>query len=249
MVTQELYIRNATDTEARGPFTIQQLADLGEAGQVTAETFVYDAGTEQWVTIGSNAELLALVFPPKKKLGLKAKEIKTLNKEDDTAKPITVNDMLDAAEGRTDDTKDKADPQEAMMQAAKIGMIGAVVTLVAAAASTVLPGSEALTSFDSDKLLAHPLALLGALDLILAVLLGLGMSMLYPFIRFRAALGLGIGGFMLYAQNQPTALTALAVGSVGLYLCTVFVSRLAVIIAAAAGVGGFGYLAWLSLAG
>ncbi len=249
MVTQELYIRNATDTEARGPFTIQQLADLGEAGQVTAETFVYDAGTEQWVTIGSNAELLAAVFPPKKKLGLKAKEIKTLNKEDDKAKPITVNDMLDAAEGRTDDTKDKADPQAAMMLAAKIGMIGAVASLVAAAAATVLPGSEALTSFESDKLLAHPLALLGALDLVLAVLLGLGMSVLYPFIRFRAALGLGVGGFMLYAQNQPTALTALAVGSAGLYLCTVFVSRLPVIVAAAAGVGGFGYLAWMSLAG
>jgi hypothetical protein len=249
MGTQELYIRNATDTEARGPFTVQQLVDLAEAGQVTAETFVYDATAEQWVTIGSNAELLATVFPPKKKLGLKAKEIKTLNKEDEKAKPITVTDMLDAAHGRTDDTKDKADPQDAMMLAAKIGMIGAVASLVAAAASTLLPGADALMSFDADKLLAHPLALLGALDLVLAVLLGLGMSVLYPFIRFRAALGLGLGGFMLYAQSQPTALTALAVGSAGLYLCTVFVSRLPAILAAAAGVGGFGYLAWSTLAG
>ncbi len=249
MVTQELYIRNATDTEARGPFTIKQLTDLAEAGQVTAETFVYDAGAEQWVTIGSNAELLAVVFPPKKVLTLKAKEIKTLNKEDDKAKPITVNDMLDAAEGRTDDTKDKADPQDAMMLAAKIGMIGAVASLVAAAAANILPGTDALLSLDGDKLLAHPLVLLGAADLVFAVLLGLGMSALYPVIRFRAALGLGVGGFMLYAQQQPTALTALAVGSVGLYLCTVFVSRLPAILAAAAGVGGFGFLAWTVLAG
>ncbi len=35
---QELYIRNPTDTEARGPFTAQQVADLAEAGQVTPET-------------------------------------------------------------------------------------------------------------------------------------------------------------------------------------------------------------------
>ena len=28
MATQEIYIRNATETEARGPFTAQQVADL-----------------------------------------------------------------------------------------------------------------------------------------------------------------------------------------------------------------------------
>src|SRR5688572_24475771 len=98
MVTQELYIRNATETEARGPFNVQQVADLAEAGQVTADTLVYDANTEQWVAINSNPELMAVVFPAKKKYVLKDKEIKSLNKQDDAVKPITVNDMLDAAE-------------------------------------------------------------------------------------------------------------------------------------------------------
>jgi hypothetical protein len=244
MATQELYIRNATETEARGPFTVQQVADLAEAGQVTAETLVYDAGTEQWIAIGANAELLQAVFPEKKKLGLKAKEIKTLNKPDDDAKPITVNDMLDAAEGRTDDTRGKADPEVAMARAAKVGLVGALAILVLAAAGEALSGTDALIAMSGEKLLQKPLVLLGVLDLGLAVLLGLGMTTIYPFIRFRAALGLGIVGFMLFAQGQTVPLLALVAGSVGLYLSTVFVSLIPVIAAVAIGAGGMGFLSW-----
>lgn len=248
MATQELYIRNPTDTEARGPFTSQQLADLGEAGQVTPETLTYDATTEQWVALSSNPDLMAVVFPTKKKHTLKKPEIKTLNKPDDGAKPITVNDMLDAAEGRTVDTKGKADPEVAMMRAAKIGMIGGIATLGIAAVAEVLPGSEALVSMDPAKLIQHPLALLGVVDFALGVLLVLGMTSLYPFVRFRAALGLGLMGFMFYAQGASMPLLAAVAGSVGLYLCTVFVSMFPVILAVATGVGGMGWLAWLQLA-
>lgn len=249
MATQELYIRNATETEARGPFNTQQVADLAEAGQVTADTLIYDATTEQWVALNSNAELMAQIFPEKKKLSLKAKEIKTLNKSDDSAKPITVNDMLDAAEGRTDDTKGKSDPQIAMMRAAKVGMIGAIVTLVAAAAAEILPATEALMSMDGAKLLAQPLCILGVIDLAFAALLGLGMTTLYPLVRFRAALGLGLMGFIFYAQGMTMPLLAAAVGSLGLYLCTVFVSMVPALVAVLAGVGGMGYLAWLMISG
>lgn len=245
MATQELYIRNATETEARGPFTPQQIADLAEAGQVTAETLIYDAATEQWVALNTNAELMAVVFPEKKKLALKAKEIKTLNKEDAGAKPITVADMLDAAEGRSSDTKDKSDPQIAMMRAAKVGMIGGIVTLVAAAAAEILPSTDALMSMEGAKLLANPLAILGVIDIGFAVLLGLGMTTLYPLIRFRAAGGLGLMGFIFYAQGLPMPMFAAIAGSAGLYLCTVFVNLIPVIVAAAAGVGGMGFLAWL----
>ena len=129
MATQEIYIRNQTDTEARGPFNVEQISSLAEAGQVTAETLVYDSTTEQWVALSANPELMAAAFPEKKRLSLKAKEIKTLNKPDENAKAITVNDMLAAAEGRTDDTKGKSDPEIAMMRAAKVGLIGATVTL------------------------------------------------------------------------------------------------------------------------
>lgn len=247
MAMQEIYIRNATETEARGPFTAQQVADLAEAGQVTQETLIYDASSEQWVELKANAELLAIVFPEKKKLVLKAKEIKTLNKPDDTAKPISVNDMLAAAEGRTDETSDKRNPEIAMARAAKIGMYGALVALLLAAAGEALPAVDALTSMDPEKLLAQPLAILGVIDLFLAVLLGLGMVTIYPLVRFRAALGLGMIGFMFFAQDLPMPLIQVVVGSVGLYLCTVVVSVIPAIIGAVMGIGGMGTLAWYFL--
>ncbi len=244
MATQEIYIRNATDTEARGPYGPEQLTSLADTGGITAETLIYDATTEQWVTLGSNAELMAIVFPEKKKLSLKAKEIKTLNKEDPNAKAITVDDMLAAAEGRTDDTADKKDPEIAMMRAAKVGMWAIILTFVVSAAGEILPGVDALMSMETDQLIAHPLVLLGAVDVVLAVLLGLGMVTLYPFVRFRAALGFGLLGFMFYVQGQHVGLIEIAVASGGLYLCTIFVNLLPVIVAAAASILGAAAVAW-----
>ena len=243
----EIYIRNSNETEARGPFNVDQVSSLADAGQVTAETLVYDPTTEQWVALGDNANLMAAVFPEKKKLILKAKEIKTLNQREENAKAITVNDMLAAAEGRTEDTLGKADPQIAMMRAAKIGMLGATLALLAAAAGEILPGTEALMSMDPAKLIAQPLVLLGVLDIILTVLLALGMASLYPLVRFRAALGLGLLGFMFYSQGMNMLLLHVAVGSVGLYLCTVVVSVIPAILVAAAGIAGMGTLSWYFL--
>ena len=241
---QEIYIRNATEIEARGPFSAQQIADLAEAGQVTFETFIYDGATEQWVALNTNAELMSVVFPKKKNLVLKAKEIKILNKLDANAKAITVDDILAAAEGRTDDTKGKFDPEIDMMKAAKIGMYGALATLVAAAAAEILPSTEALTSIDPMKILANPFVILGLGDVFLAVMLGLGAVSLYPVVRFRAALGFGLMGFTFYAEGLSVPLLELTAGMAGLYLCTVIVSVVPVVVAAAAGVGGMGALAW-----
>ena len=247
MATQEIYIRNATDTEARGPFNAQQVADLAEAGQVSAETLIYDAGSEQWVALSTNAELMAIVFPEKKKLVLKAKEIKTLNKPDENAKEISVHDMLAAAEGRTSETSDKRDPEIAMARAARIGLWGALITLVVAAAGEALPATDAIISMDATKLIAQPFAILGVVDVLLAVLLALGMVTIYPLVRFRAALGFGMMGFIFYAQGLHVPLVQAAVGCAGLYLCTVFVSMIPVLAAAVAGLAGMGTLAWYFL--
>ncbi len=248
MSTQELYIRNATETEARGPFNVEQVSDLADAGHVSPETLIYDATTEQWVALNSNAELMAAVFPEKRKLTLKPKAIQTLNQVDAAVKPITVNDMLDAAEGLTDDTRSKANPETAMMRAARVGLIAAIASLVLAAAAGILPHSEALMSMEPAKLLANPLVILGVVDLALAVLLALGMTVLYPVIRFRAALGFGLLGFMFYAQGMPVLLAAALAGSAGLYLCTLVVSPAPALLAAAAAIGGMGLLAWRLLA-
>jgi hypothetical protein len=244
MATQELYIRNATDTEAKGPYGIQQLTSLAEAGQITPDTLVYDATTEQWAALNTQAELMAQVFPEKKKLGLKAKEFKALNKPDEGVKPIDVNDMLAAAEGRTDDTADKKDPEIAMMRAARIGTWSAIVALLASAAGEVLPSVDLITAGDVAKVLAQPLVLFGAFDVFLVVMLGLGMVSLYPFVRFRAALGFGYLAFISYVQGDHFTVLLAGIGAAGLYLCTIFTSLLPAIVAGAAAVGGMGMLAW-----
>jgi len=244
MATQEIYIRNATDTEAKGPYGMDQLASLGESGQVTPETLIYDAATEQWVALGSQAELMAVIFPEKKKLALKAKEFKALNKPDEGAKPISVDDMLAAAEGRTADTADKRNPEDAMLRAARVGTWSAIAALVIAAAGEVLPSVDIVTSGDLGRVLAQPLVLFGALDVFLAVMLGLGVVSLYPFVRFRAAMGFGYLAFIFYVQGDHLPLVFAGLGAAGLYLCTVFVSMLPVIAAGGAAVAGMGLLAW-----
>ena len=247
MATQEIYLRNATDTEARGPFDLEQLSSLADAGQVTAETLIYDAVAEQWLALGTNAELMAAVFPEKRKLSLKAKEIKTLNNPDENARAITVDDMLAAAEGRTDDTSDKKDPEIAMMRAAKVGMWCLIATLVISAAGAILPNTGAILSGEPGRIFAQPIILLGFLDVGLAIMLGLGMVSLYPFVRFRAALGLGFLGFGFFAHGLPLPVTLVALGAAGLYLCTVFVRMLPVLLSAGAALGGYGALTWYLL--
>ena len=73
MATQEFYIRSASETEARGPFTQEHLLSLSENGQITKETLFYDANSEQWVRIGDNTELTELIFPERKALKLKTR--------------------------------------------------------------------------------------------------------------------------------------------------------------------------------
>lgn len=248
MATQEFYIRNATETEARGPFTHEHLVSLAETGQITKETLYYDAAKEQWVALSENAELVAIAFPEKAALKLKAKtKLKTLNVTDDTAATISVDDMLAAAEGRTADTQDKLDPAIARERAAAIGLWSAIAILVIAAAALALPAIDVLVSPTLGTLLQQPLALLGLLDLFLALMLMLQVTTAYPFVRFSATLGIGLVGFLLWIQGQTMPLMAFVVGSAGLYFCTVFVNFVGIGLAAGLGLAGMAGYAFFSL--
>lgn len=245
MAPTELYIRNPSDAEARGPFSLQQVTDLAEAGQVNHETLVHDAATGDWKPISALPELAKAVFPEKKKLSLKPKEVKTLNRLEDAAKPIDVNEMLDAAQGRTEDTKDKMARQKGMELAVRIGGIAAPLTLLVAAAAEAIPSLPALMSLDTAKIMARPVVFLAVADVILALLLWLGLTSLYPLVRFRAALGLGILGFIAHAHGATAQLVAVAAGSAGLFFSTLALAVVPAVLAATAGIGGMGLLAWL----
>jgi len=94
------------------------------------------------------------------------------------------------------------------------------------------------------KFLAHPFIVFGAMDVVLAVLLGLGVVSVYPFVRFRAALGFGFLAFYFFGQGLHAPMALAAAGCAGLYFCTIFVNMVPVIIAAAAGVLGMAALSW-----
>jgi hypothetical protein len=247
MATQEFYIREVSETEARGPFNLEQLVSLAETGQVTVETLWYDPTVEDWSLIGANDELKTAIFPEKRKLRMKVKETVSQPKQLDSLAPITVEDMLAGAEGRTADTKDKIDPGIMQAHAARIGMWSAVACLVLAAAGEILPAADAIAAMDLNKLMSQPLVLLGAADLFVATMLGLGVVQFYPVVRFRAALGLGLFGFAFYAQGLAMPLMAEAAGAVGLYLATLWVNMLPVLVVCALGVLGSAATAYFLL--
>jgi len=245
MATQEFYIRSASETEARGPFSVEQLVSLAETGQVTPETLYYDASAEKWIVIGENTEVHALVFPEKKKLTIKKDpQVATLNKESDTRSPISVHDMLAAAEGKTEDTKDKGAIVVMAHRCAKAGLWGCILMLIMAAAAEILPSIDVLTKFTTAGLLQAPLVILGVIDVFLAIMLLLGVVSLYPFIRFRAMLGLGFLGFVFWTRGEHQLLLVTLAGSLGLYISTVFMSYVPIAIGLLLGLGGMGGLAY-----
>lgn len=238
MATQEYYIREASENEARGPFNLEQLISLAETGQVTVETLWYDAALEDWTAIGATEDLKSSLFPEKRKLRMKVKEVTGPARRSDLLAPITVQEMLAGAEGRTAETRDKKDPAILQAHAARLGMWSALICLVLAAAGELLPSADAIQAMDLDKILDQPLVFLGAIDLFIATMLGLGVVAFYPFVRFRAAVGLGLLGFVYYTQGANMPLIAAVGGSAGLYMTTVCVNMFPVIVVSLLGIAG-----------
>lgn len=247
----EYYIRGLNDTEARGPFSMEQLRSLTEssdpAKNVTQETYFYDATSEQWLQIGTHDQLRTALWPEKRKMGFKQKEFKAVNEEkSDSAPAITVQDFLAAAEGKTDETKGKKDKSEQMMKAAQLGTRAAAIISILSAIALILPSIDLLIAMDMAKLADKPFVYLGIVDAVIGLLLLLGVIQIYPFVRFRAVFGLGFLGFLFMTQGQLTPMIAVAAGSTGLYFCTIFLSYIPLAVAALVGLGGMAMLATLA---
>lgn len=247
----EYYVRGLNDTEARGPFSMEQLRSLTESNDptknITQETYFYDAATEQWLQIGTHTELKAALWPEKRKMGFKQKEFKAINEEKtDSAPAITVQQFLAAAEGKTDETKGKKDKGDQMMKAAQWGTRSAAVISLLSAVALILPSIDPLLALDFVKLADKPFVYLGLVDAVIGLLLLLGVITIYPFVRFRAVFGLGFLGFLFMTQGQLTPMIAVAAGSTGLYFCTIFLSYIPLAVAALVGLGGMAMLATLA---
>ena len=244
---QEYYIRQEGDEDSRGPFTLDQLASLVEAGQVSRQTFYYDSISEKWVEIQSNPELVAALFPTKKKLTMKPKEnvpsVNTPKKEDE--KPITVEEMLAAAEGETAETRGKRDLTPRRAMAARWGMRSLATMFLISAAGMLVLHMDTVLALDAIAIVTNPFILIGLADLLLGLLLFLEITSLYTVVRFRAALGLGFFGFLFWADGNLLPIAALAVGSVSAFVTTLTVNLGSVITFSVLGLAGMGAFAYL----
>lgn len=246
MDTQEFYIRQASDNEARGPYNLEQLISLSEIGSVTHDTLFYDAGREKWTPIGENTDLKRSIFPEKTKLSIKAKSDHTwLNQTPKDSTPeITIEGMMDSAEGRSDDTKHKASRNIKDAQNAAFGMYAIIAMLAISSAAEILPGVDVIMSLSITRLMEQPLIILGALDLFFAFFIYLGAVEIYPVIRMRAAGGIGLFGLIFFLQAHYGLMLAAIAGSIGLYLTTVFLAPKRARVSYVTGLIGLGCVAW-----
>jgi hypothetical protein len=252
---QEFYIRQSEDADARGPFSIEQLSSLAETGQVNLETAYYDVDKEEWLPIGGNESLRTLLFPEKKKLRLKPKEVvQTLNPTDSTDSseppplPITVTDMLAGAEGKDGAAKNKLGSLErARTLAAQLGLqLGSLLLLIHA---VVLWSAERVTLLEGQfsELFTRPLFYAGLLDLCLGIVLYLGVSEAYAFVRIRAAAMLGFLTIALAPFGHPLLLPLAAVAAAASFTLTWLTRKGWVIAVGVIGVLSVLGLGWLLL--
>lgn len=264
-MAEEYYVRSPESDAARGPYDIDKLQTLGEAGQITRETFYYDDHLESWVAIGSNEALAEQVFPAKKKLQLRSdggNPAKTSLKDaDDQRDSVKVEEMLAAAEGDTEETRHLKEQVRWQERAASIAIPALATICFVSALAFIYPSLELvrlILANDPDaiaSIIRHPLLILGVLDLILGICLLLSATEIYPVLRFRAMLGAGFFGFVFWSQyvlgdGQAILIAAsvLAYG-IGTYVCTLTLNFKVMAAAALAGICGvLGYAYFTTLA-
>lgn len=255
-MTEEYYIRSPDAETARGPYDVEKLVTLAEAGQVSQETLYYDDDLQAWVAIGANAELRDKVFPARKSLQLRKRESggESDRDEDEDRPEVSVSEMLAAAEGTTEETRYVKERELWAQRTAAFSAPALGVLLLASAATFIYPSwqtVEGLWAGEADiaaLVLQQPHILLGAFDLVVGVLILLAATEVYPLIRFRAMLGGGYLSVLYLADfvhgdvNGLYLAASSALFGIGVFIGTLTLNfRLMIfsIAAAAAGIVGF----------
>ncbi|OAM90638.1 DUF4339 domain-containing protein [Termitidicoccus mucosus] len=232
----EFYIRSASDDEARGPFTFDQLAQLAVRGQLTRDMLYYEAESEQWVAIGGNTAISSRLFsraaasppPGARQRADKDDEAGTSSGDGNAAAPASL----------------AASPSLPRRPACIALLLAGALALVLP--FFITPAAPADSASGIAKILTHPFVLLGAIDLVLAfAVLAAGVSSsLGKIIRLRAAVGLGFLGSLFWLQEQPAALGAALLAAAGLWFATFAATRRGLAFAATAGLAGIVFLAY-----
>ena len=260
-MAEEYFIRGPEEETARGPYGIDELLTLAEAGQITPEHYYFDPRMESWALIQSNEPLKEMIFPEKKRLTLRKKtdeEIASLNTEDEQTEAVKVDEMLAAAEGNTEETKYIRKKRQWQERTAALSVPTLGMMLLISALSVLYPSWNIVNGILNEQegawqlLFQQPVVLLGGLDLIMGVFLFLNATEIFPLIRFRAMLGAGffcVIFFSNYLNGDPQGawmcLSNLAFG-VGLYVCTLTLNFSLMATSAAIGIAGALGIAWYS---
>lgn len=249
---REYFIREADSEEAKGPYDPGRLADLLEAGKISGDTLYFNEDNEEWLPIKDNEALFQLLFPEKKKYTLKEKSVdNALNRDSAEGVPVRIEDMLAAAEGKTEETEHLVRSEKLRGRAAGLCLpILAVITLLSAA-SVLLPEfsfiSEVLEEKNYASILSRPMILLGLFDLFLFICCVLAATDAFPLIRFRFMLGLGYFGYAgwSWGENHPTM--AVIAGCIGAFVCTLTLNFPLMVLCGILGIGGMGAYAFFSI--
>lgn len=218
-MSTEYFIRHPDSEEATGPYSIEKLLTLAEAGKVTEQTLYYDEAMASWVLIAANDDLKAQVFPQKKRLSLRSKAQSSSPVEEDEDEyseedPNAIESVIAAAEGTSKETRYLKELQKWRIRTAAFSPPLIAVILLGSAASLIWPSLETVQTVLDDNsqwplLLQKPYLILGAFDLLAAVAVFLRATEIYPFVRFRALFG---SGFMVslylssHLNGDPTSL-------------------------------------------
>ena len=252
----DYYIRTPEQDESRGPFNIPKLLTLAEAGQVTENTLYYDEEKEEWIPIALNEELKAQVFPKSESLKLRlgtSGQDGTSSQEgaDEDGEEINVEKLLKAAEADTEETRHLKRSQKSFERAVALASLTLGLMMILSAISFLIPHLDAIQGAVNEgtytNLFNYPFLLVGVFDLIMAVLLLLSVTEVYPVIRGRSMLGFGFGVYLGWALGDPLIMLAFGLGGAGVFLATISQRLSLMILAIAMGVGGNGALAFLAI--
>tara|TARA_B110000037_G_C17047303_1_gene476230 strand:+ start:36 stop:917 length:882 start_codon:yes stop_codon:yes gene_type:complete len=163
-------------------------------------------------------------------------------------KPLTVSDMLAQAEGREREDAKGQTPTEIKATAAYAGMIATTLLLFLSALSLGYLDIETLKTADIVVLFRSPYIIAAVVDVVLGLLLLLQVTLLYPLVRFRAALGFGFFTILYFSTQEFLLLASNILIMIALYLCTAVINKskaLVFFITGLIGAAGYAYVLFL----
>jgi hypothetical protein len=251
----DYYIRTPDHEESRGPFDTSQLLTLAEASQISENTLYYDESKEEWIPIGLNQQIKAEVFPKNESLTLKINppEEASTRVEHNTAEQggIKVTDMLAAAECDSEETRHLKKKEESFQKAAALSTNSLGLMLLLSAVALIAPHYsaiyEALSEGKVSTILNYPFMIVGLFDFIMAALLILAVTEVYPLLRGRAMLTLGFGIYVGWALGDPIILIASTAAGLGIFYATIAQTLSTMLVALTLGIGGNATLAYLAI--